>query len=289
MRPMRTVILGAGGQVGRALARRFPDAVALDRVTLDVSDEGAVRAYDWSGTDVVLNAAAYTQVDAAEEPANRDRVRAGNVDAARNLAGVTERTGATLVHFSTEYVFDGGYAGPMPEDLPMAPLSVYGQSKADGDRAVASVDRHYLIRTSWVVGEGHNFVRTMASLADRGIEPSVVADQVGRLTFADVLADAVAHLLDVTAPFGTYNVTCDGPPSTWADVAEIVFQSRGRPGSSVRRVGSAEYFADKPAAAPRPMNSLLDLGKITATGFAAADWRDALREYLRRLPAPAAS
>jgi dTDP-4-dehydrorhamnose reductase len=281
---VRTVVVGARGQVGRALARRFPDAELLHRDELDASDADAVRGHDWAGVGLLVNAAAYTQVDAAQDPANLTAVRATNVDAVANLAEVADRHGATFVHFSTEYVFDGTHAGPMPEDLPIAPLSVYGRSKADGDRAAAAVDRHYLLRTSWVVGDGHNFVRTMASLADRGIEPAVVADQVGRLTFADDLAAAVDHLAGADAPFGTYNVTGDGPPSTWADVAEIIFESRGRARSAVRRVSTAEYFAGNPDAAPRPLNSLLDLSKLADTGFRPRDWRDALDEYLAALP-----
>ncbi|WP_051683873.1 NAD(P)-dependent oxidoreductase [Blastococcus sp. URHD0036] len=282
---MRTVVVGARGQVGRALARRFPDAELLDREEIDASDAGAVRAHDWSGVGLIVNAAAYTQVDAAQDPANLAAVRATNVDAVVNLAQVADRHGATFVHFSTEYVFDGRSEGPMREDLPTAPLSVYGRSKADGDLAATAVDRHYLLRTSWVVGEGHNFVRTMASLADRGIEPAVVADQVGRLTFADDLAAAVVHLVDTAAPFGTYNVSSDGPPSTWADVAEIVFAARGRDRGAVRRVSTSEYFAGKSGIAPRPLNSLLDLSKVTATGFRPRDWRDALEEYLDTLSA----
>ena len=284
MSGVRTVVVGAGGQVGRALAGRFPDAEALDRTALDASDPAAVAAHDWNGVGLVLNAAAYTQVDAAQDPANLAAVRAGNVDVVQNLAEVASRNGATLVHFSTEYVFDGTHDGPMPEDLLIAPLSVYGRSKADGDRVASALDRHYLLRTTWVVGEGANFVRTMASLADRGIEPSVVADQVGRLTFADDLAAAVVHLVESAAPFGTYNVSSDGPPSTWADVAEIVFQARGRSGSAVRRVSTAEYFAGNPDAAPRPLNSLLDLSKVTGAGFRPREWRDALQEYLDTLP-----
>jgi dTDP-4-dehydrorhamnose reductase len=283
---MRTVVVGAGGQVGRALAHRFPDAEALDRAGLDITDRAVVRAADWSGLGLLVNAAAYTQVDAAEDPANLRAVRAVNVDAVANLAEVADRHGATFVHFSSEYVSDGSSADPMTEDVPIAPLSVYGRSKADGDLAATAVERHYLLRTSWVVGEGTNFVRTMASLADRGIEPAVVADQVGRLTFADDLAAAVAHLVAVGAPFGTYNVTCEGPPTTWADIAEIVFESRGRPRSAVRRVTTEEYFAGKAGVARRPPNSCLDLSKLTATGFPPRDWRDALHEYLGALPAP---
>lgn len=277
---MTAVVVGAGGQLGRALRREFPDAVALDRSALDVSSASAVRAFDWSGVDVVLNAAAWTAVDAAEDPANLAAVRAANVDAVGFLADAARQQGFTLVHVSSEYVFDGRHPGPIPEDLPPSPLSVYGRSKADGDRLAEALDRHYLVRTTWVVGEGGNFVRTMASLADRGVSPTVVDDQIGRPTFASDLAAGIRHLVATAAPFGTYNLTNSGEPASWADVASAVFEERGRSASDVGRVSTAEYFADKPAAAPRPLNSVLDLAKIRSTGFAPREWRPALAEYL---------
>jgi dTDP-4-dehydrorhamnose reductase len=282
------VIVGAGGQLGRALRRRFPEAVALDRAALDVSDAAAVRDHDWAGVDVVLNAAAFTAVDAAEDPANLAAVRRVNVDAVAHLAEAAQRHGFTLVHVSSEYVFDGRHPGPIPEDLPPSPLSVYGRSKADGDRAAEGADRHYVLRTTWLVGEGGNFVRTMASLAQRGVRPSVVDDQIGRPTFTTDLADAVAHLLATGAPFGTYNVTCAGEPASWAEVAAAVFEACGRAPGDVTPVSTAEYVADRPQAAARPRNSVLDLSKITATGFRPREWRSALIDYLDGLAADAA-
>ena len=282
---MSTVIVGAGGQLGRALRRRFPDAVALDRAALDVTDAAAVRNYRWAGVDVVLNAAAWTAVDAAEDPANLEAVRAANVDAVGHLARAVRTSGATLVHISSEYVFDGTHDGPIPEDCPPNPLSVYGQTKADGDAQAGQVTKHYLVRTTWVVGQGSNFVRTMAGLADRGVSPTVVDDQIGRPTFASDLAAGIGHLLETGAPFGTYNVTNGGEPASWADVAAAVFEARGRSGHDVRGVSTAEYFADKPRAATRPLNSVLDLSKIEGSGFRPRNWRDALTEYLAAAPA----
>jgi len=277
---MTAVIVGAGGQLGRALRRQFPDAVALDRAGLDVTDPVAVRTFDWPAVDVVLNAAGYTKVDAAEDPANLEAVRAANTDAVGYLAEQAERWRFTLVHVSTEYVFDGTHAGPIPEDLEPSPLSVYGQTKADGELHLETLERHYLIRTTWVVGEGGNFVATMAELGDRGVSPTVVDDQIGRPTFAVDLAAGIAHLLQAGAPFGIYNLTNDGEPVSWADLAAAVFEARGRSADDVRRVSTAEYFADKPQAAPRPLNSVLDLSKITAAGFRPRTWRSALGEYL---------
>jgi dTDP-4-dehydrorhamnose reductase len=275
-----TVIVGANGQLGRALQRVFPDAVAIDRSKLDVTDAAAVRDYRWGDVDVVLNAAAWTAVDAAEDPANLEAVRAANVDAVGNLARAVRTSGATLVHISSEYVFDGRSDGPMPEDWPPNPLSVYGRSKADGDVQAGHVTKHYLVRTTWVVGDGGNFVRTMAGLADRGVSPTVVDDQVGRLTFTADLAAGIAHLLRTRAPYGTYNLTNEGEPASWADVAAAVFAARGRSADDVGRTSTEAYFADKPQAAVRPLNSVLDLAKIRATGFVPRDWRTALAEYL---------
>jgi len=275
-----TLIVGANGQLGRALQRQFPDAVALDRSKLDVTDAAAVRDYRWADVDVVLNAAAWTAVDAAEDPANADAVRAANVDAVGYLARAVRTTGATLVHISSEYVFDGRHEGPHPEDWPPNPLSVYGQSKADGDTQAGYVTKHYLLRTTWVVGDGGNFVRTMAGLADRGVSPTVVDDQIGRPTFTVDLAAGIAHLLATKAPFGTYNLTNDGDPASWADVAAAVFAARGRSADDVRRTTTKAYFADKPGTAVRPLNSVLDLSKIKATGFMPRDWRMALEEDL---------
>jgi dTDP-4-dehydrorhamnose 3,5-epimerase len=275
-----TLIVGANGQLGQALQREFPDAVALGRAELDVTDAAAVRAYRWADVDLVLNAAAWTAVDAAEDPANLDAVRAANVDAVGYLARAVRTSGAALVHISSEYVFDGKHEGPHPEDWPPNPLSVYGQSKADGDTQASYVTKHYLVRTTWVVGDGGNFVRTMAGLADRGVSPTVVDDQIGRPTFTADLAAGIGHLVRTKAPFGTYNLTNGGDPASWADVAAAVFAARGRSADDVGRTSTEAYFADKPQAAVRPLNSVLDLAKITAAGFTPRDWRTALTEYL---------
>lgn len=159
---------------------------------------------------------------------------------------------------------------------------MYGQTKAAGDAVVATAAQHYLVRTSWVIGAGNNFVRTMASLADRGIEPGVVDDQYGRLTFTDEIARAIRHLLESGAPYGTYNLSGDGPATSWADLARSVFAARGRPVDSVRPISTETYGAGK-ALAPRPRHSLLELTKITGTGFRPAPVDRSLSEYLANL------
>jgi len=135
------------------------------------------------------------------------------------------------------------------------------------------------LRTSWVIGEGENFVRTIAALADRGIDPKVVDDQMGRLTFASDIAAAIRHLLDVRPSPGIYNLTASGEPVTWADVAKRVFELCGHDPKRVTGVSTDDYFADRQAA-PRPKNSLLALEKITATGFSPSDMDESLTAYL---------
>jgi dTDP-4-dehydrorhamnose reductase len=195
------------------------------------------------------------------------------------LARIAVENGLTLVHVSSEYVFDGTLDRAYREDDAFSPLGVYAQTKAAGDCSVATVPRHYIVRTSWVVGQGGNFVGTMASLAQRGVDPKVVEDQVGRLTFAEDLAHGIRHLLDSRAQFGTYNLTGSGDPMSWADVARQVFILTGHDPSRVRGVSSAEYFAGS-AAAPRPRNSVLDLSKISAAAFRPTDSIDGLRRFL---------
>lgn len=280
----KTLIIGATGQLGRALAREFPDADRASRRAdpasgvhaLDLTDTTALTTWTWSDYDLVLNAAAYTAVDDAETPEGRRAAWAANAQAPATLADLADRHGCTLVHYSSEYVFDGTRVHH--EDEPFSPLGVYGQSKAAGDLAVANARRHYLLRTSWVVGEGRNFVRTMLDLAGRGVSPSVVDDQVGRLTFASELARVTRHLVDTEAVFGTYNVSNGGEPMSWAQVAAAIYELAGRSASDVSPISTEEYMAGKEAA-PRPATSVLDLGKLQGTGFSPADARAALSEY----------
>ncbi|HRI98316.1 MAG TPA: NAD(P)-dependent oxidoreductase, partial [Nocardioides sp.] len=203
---------------------------------------------------------------------------AANAGAPATLARLAVEHRFTLVHYSTEYVFDGT-VDPHTEDEPLSPLGVYAQSKAAGDIAAATAPRHYVLRTSWVIGSGKNFVRTMQQLAANGVSPSVVDDQVGRLTFTDELSRATRHLLDVGASYGTYNVSNGGEPTSFADVAKAVFALSGRSPDDVTTVTTEEYFAGKELA-PRPLRSVMDLGKLRATGFEPEDAQVALERYL---------
>ena len=277
---MSTVIVGAGGQLGRALTHLLPDAVALHRADLDITDAAAVAAYDWSGVDVLISAAAYTAVDQAETPEGRVGAWAANATAVAHLAAAANTHAMTLVHVSSEYVFDGTATGPTEESAPLCPLGAYGAAKAAGEIAATLAARHLIIRTTWMMGNGANFVRTMLGLAARGVSPTVVDDQVGRPTFADDLAVGIVALVD--APFGVYHLTNTGDVASWADVACATFDLAGRDPADVTGTTTAAYFADKPQAAQRPLNSVLDLTKSAAAGVRLPPWRDSLALYVKK-------
>lgn len=284
MSALSTLILGAGGQLGRALAEAFPHANALSRDEFDLADDAAYAAINWSTVGTVINASAYTKVDLAETEDGRHESWQANVVGVGKLARICEDHRITLVHVSSDYVFDGEFDGEATEDTEFGPLGVYGQTKAAGDALVNLVSRHYIVRTSWVIGDGNNFVRTMERLAENGVNPDVVDDQFGRLTFTKELSRAIVHLLEQDAPFGTYNVTNSGDVVSWFDIAREVFTLKGHDATRVTAISAAQFAernetAEKPIA-PRPRNSALNLDKITATGFEPAGWRAALATYL---------
>lgn len=281
----KTLVVGAGGQLGRALRAELGDLPRIEwttRAEFDLGDPESATSRRWRDYDTIINAGAYTAVDLAETPDGRRDAWAANAAGPAALARIAGEYGLTLVHVSSDYVFDGSADRAYREDDAVCPLGVYGQSKAAGDLAVGTVPRHYVLRTSWVIGEGKNFVRTMASLAERGIDPKVVDDQRGRLTFATEIARAIAHLLATGAPYGTYNITGAGEPRTWAELAADIFALVGADRSRVSGVSTGEYFAGAEGpVAPRPLNSVLDLVKIEGTGFVPRDAGEQLEEYLR--------
>ncbi|NOJ58552.1 dTDP-4-dehydrorhamnose reductase [Arthrobacter sp. 260] len=275
--PRTTLVLGADGQLGRALREALPEAEFATRQDFDLAADASYHR-DWSGYSVIINAAAFTDVDGAETTEGRRRAWAVNAVAPARLAQIAATHRITLVQVSTDYVFDG-LDDPYLDDAPPSPLGVYGQSKAAGDLAVRTAARqHYIVRTSWVIGDGRNFVRTMAALATRGVSPTVVNDQIGRPTFAGDLAAAILHLIASSAEFGTYNMSNAGVPLSWADLARAVYQRAGADPSQVVDVTAKEYFLNQDAA-PRPANSVLDLTKLEASGFQPRDWVDALARY----------
>ena len=295
MAPKRTLVTGCNGQLGRAVralaeergvAKDF-DFCDID--TFDMSDPDAYAQYDWSLYGTVINCGAYTAVDKAETPEGRATAWKANATGPALLARTCSEHGITLVHVSSDYVFDGT-AEVHTEDEPLSPLSVYGQTKAAGDIAVAGCPRHYIMRSSWVIGEGHNFVKTMKGLSDRVADPddkldkvTVVDDQLGRLTFTRDMAEAIFHVLGTHAPYGTYDCTGSGAVKSWADIARAVFEAANGNGEKVVPVSTADYYAEAAGpVAPRPVHSALDLAKLEATGFSMPDWEERLVAYMRR-------
>ncbi len=283
--PRKTLVVGAGGQLGHALREAYADVPHVEfaeRADLDPTSGDLGAARRWADYDTIVNAAAYTAVDSAETAEGRVAAWAANVTGVAALARVAGAHGITLVHVSSDYVFDGSSARPYREDDAMAPLGVYGQTKAAADQIVCTVPRHYILRTSWVIGTGRNFVRTMMTLAANGVDPAVVDDQYGRLTFTADLARAIRHLTETQAPYGTYNITGSGPICSWADIARRTFALAGYDPARVSGVSTAEYFAQVTTpVAPRPMRSALDLSKIEATGFRPVDAEESLIGYVR--------
>jgi len=274
----KILITGSNGQLGKALQKIFPKAEFADRDELDITSD-LRDARHWRDYSTIINAAAYTAVDASETPDGKKAAWQVNGVGVEQLTKIATEYSLTLVNVSSDYVFDGT-AIVHDEDEPLSPLGVYAQTKAAGELITKTTPRHYLIRTSWVVGGGNNFVLTMKSLAERDIKPDVVDDQIGRLTFADDLAQAIKHLLDTKAPYGTYNMSNEGEPASWAAIAKRVFEIVGKSATDITPVTTAKYYEGKEGIAPRPLQSTLNLAKIKTTGFIPRDWTEALRHYL---------
>jgi dTDP-4-dehydrorhamnose reductase len=288
---MKVLVLGAGGQVGRELCRHsWPEdarPTALDRLGLDITCREAVFA-TIGGTcpDIVVNAAAYTAVDRAESEPNA--AWATNCIGPSNIAAACRESGISLIHISTDYIFDGTRSGAYREDDPANPLGVYGVSKEAGERAVrAALREHIVLRTAWVYSKhGHNFVKTMLRLARERPVLRVVRDQIGSPTSAADIADAIVQIAqriaNGNAAWGTYHFAGAGAV-TWHGFAEAVFDLASRwrgPPPRVESITTADY----PTPARRPSNSVLDCSRISAAfGIRPRPWRAALAEVIEEL------
>ena len=289
---MKGLVFGKTGQVGRSLSgslKSLETAWFLDRERADLSRPETVRtAIETLEPDVVINTAAYTAVDQAEsEP---ELARVVNADAPAAMARACAGIGAWLVHYSTDYVFDGTAAEPYGEDDPVSPLNVYGRTKLAGEEAIREIhDRHLIFRTSWVYSNhGRNFLNTMLRLAAERDELNIVSDQIGAPTYAGSIADGtekVLHVLSahhaedagVAGVAGVYHMTCAGRTS-WYDFARSIFELSGW--SDKVRVNplATEAF---PTPARRPLFSLLSNEKLERVfGVRLETWDDALRRCL---------
>jgi dTDP-4-dehydrorhamnose reductase len=275
-------IIGRNGQLGRALVEKYPKATATSREQLDITYMGQLKAIDWSKHDVIINAAAYVNADHSETDEGREITWRANAVGPRNLAKIAIENDLHLIHISSEYVFDGAKSNHDEDEL-FTPLSVYGQAKSAGDIAVSIIPKHHILRTSWVVGDGHNFVKTMKKLAEIRFNPKVVNDQYGRLTFVSELVRAVDFILKNDVEYGTYNLSNSGKIKSWADIAADVFEIAGHDRNRVSPITTEEYKIDKHPFAPRPQNSDMDLSKIQAAGFESQDYEPLLKDYLQNI------
>ena len=272
---MKVLLTGRNGQVGSELEKVLQPALATDRAALELADADAIRRLVREHKpDVIVNAGAYTAVDKAED--EPDLAMAVNGQAPGVLAEEAKRLGALLVHYSTDYIFDGAKRSPYVEDDAPNPLGVYGRTKLEGEARIrASGCRHLIVRTAWVYGRGGNFVRAILRQAERGAALRVVDDQIGAPTWAHDIALATALLIGKGAE-GTFHVSAAGAAS-WYEVALEILRLAGRR-TEVRAVSTAEYGAK----APRPRYSVLDNGKLRGTGIAPiAQWRERLAAHLK--------
>jgi dTDP-4-dehydrorhamnose reductase len=275
------LVTGGGGQVGKAFRKVYPEATVLDRTSLDITDSAGIdEVLRKVKPRVVVNAAAYTRVDAAE--AEADLARRINVTAVSELARAANRLGALLVHFSTDYVFSGDKQGRYVEEDAPNPRSVYGQTKLESEGAARGAGEHLIVRTSWVFGDGTNFVRSIVAAARNRPELNVVDDQRGLPTYAPDLAEAVDSLIAAEAR-GLFHVAGGGDPGSWAEVAETAVGAAGLD-ARIRRVTTEQYYSGKPGpVAPRPANSALDCSKARKFGVNMRPWREAVEAYVKEL------
>lgn len=273
--PMSYLITGANGMLGHDLVAALDGCTvtALSRAELDVTDLDAVRAAV-AGHDVVLNTAAYTKVDDAET--HEDDAFAVNATGAANLARAAAEFGATLVQYSTDYVFDGTATTPYPEDATRNPVTAYGRTKGEGERLALELNpgRTIVIRTAYLYGQhGSNFAATMLRLATDHETVSVITDQVGQPTWTADLARQTIALLDAGVSSGIFHGTNSGQAS-WNDFARAIFTEAGLDPARVLETDSASFVR----AAPRPAYSVLGHDGWAAAGLSPMrNWQDALR------------
>ena len=289
----RFLVTGSEGQLGRSLVERIDNGAgavllgAFSHRDLDISDAGALaslfQTLPGGGPDVVINAAAFTAVDRCEE--QRDTAFRVNGEAPGQLAALCQEAGCKLVHVSTDYVFDGESPEPYSEDAPTAPRSVYGQSKLQGEQAVfdAGADS-VVVRTSWVFGQGHNFVGSIlrqAAIRQAEQTPAplrVVVDQRGAPTYADDLAQGLLALHQRGAK-GLFHL-CNSGSVSWYAFARAILDRAGHRDLEIVPISTAEL--DLPA--PRPRFSLLDCSRAASLGVQLRSWQEALSAYLSSLP-----
>lgn len=282
---MKVLVTGVKGQLGydvvNQLIVRGHTAVGVDIAEMDITDEVSVTAVMQSvRPDAVIHCAAWTAVDAAED--NEEKVRQINAGGTENIAKQCKELNCKMVYISTDYVFDGaGDKAWQPDCKDYKPLSVYGKTKLEGEKAVSSlIEKYFIVRIAWVFGKnGNNFVKTMLRLGKTHAKLRVVNDQIGTPTYTLDLARLLVDMVE-TEKYGYYHATNGGGYISWYEFAKEIFAEAGYP-TEVEPVTTAEYGASKAA---RPFNSRLDKSKLAESGFnPLPDWRDALKRYLKEI------
>ncbi len=282
---MKVLVTGAKGQLGsdvvNELKRCGHDAIGVDVEEMDITDRGAVsRVLGEVKPDAVIHCAAWTAVDAAED--NEEKVRLVNAVGTENIALECKNLGCKMMYISTDYVFDGqGDAPWKPDCKEYRPLNVYGQTKLEGELAVAAhLEKFFVVRIAWVFGKnGKNFIGTMLKLGKTHTTLRVVNDQIGTPTYTFDLARLLVDMIE-TEKYGFYHATNEGGFISWYDFAVEIFQQAGY-STEVVPVTTAEYGLSK---AKRPFNSRLEKSKLIESGFEPLpDWKDALKRYLSEM------
>lgn len=275
----KILVTGANGQLGRAICELYSgntevEIIKTDVAELDITDIAAtVQMMEEIKPYAIINCAAHTNVNACETDV--DNAYKINAIGPRNLSIAATKTGAKMVHVSTDYVFEGNGTVPYTEFDATNPLGMYGKTKLEGEKFVQQfADKYFIIRTAWLYGDGKNFVKTMLKLSETNDEVKVVGDQIGSPTSTKVLADIINELI-FTENYGIFHGTCEGFCS-WADFTEEIFRLAGK-NTKVKHITTEEF----PTPAKRPAYSVLDnyMLKLT-TGYTAPDWKEAIKEYI---------
>ena len=294
---MKAFVTGVGGQLGHdvmdELAKRGYEGIGSDilpsvdteypYVQLDITNAEAVeKAISEVNPDVVVHCAAWTAVDAAEDEENKPKVKAINVDGTQNIANVCKKLDCKMIYISTDYVFNGQGTEPWtPDCKDYAPQNVYGQSKLDGELAVANtLDKYFIVRIAWVFGvNGKNFIKTMINVGKTHDEVRVVCDQIGTPTYTYDLSRLLVDMAE-TEKYGYYHATNEGGYISWYDFTVEIYKQAGM-STKVTPVTTAEYGLSKAA---RPFNSRLDKSKLIENGFTPLPtWQNAVARYLKEI------
>ena len=293
---MKVLVTGVKGQLGfdvvNELKEKNIEAVGVDIEEIDITDKASVdKVIKEVNPDAVIHCAAWTAVDAAEDEDKQEKVKLVNVNGTQNIADVCKELDIKMMYISTDYVFNGEGTEPwQPDCKDYAPQNVYGQTKLDGELAVANtLDKYFIVRIAWVFGKnGNNFIKTMLKVGKNHDQLKVVSDQIGTPTYTFDLAKLLVSMI-VTDKYGYYHATNEGGYISWWDFTKEIFKQATEMGYdrysekniTVTPVTTAEYGVSK---AKRPFNSRLDKSKLVENGFTPLPtWQDAVSRYLKEL------